>query len=65
MVEMIFLGAWLMILLIVGVIISFTGLPETTGNEPDGKILVAVIRFLYLVALSITFYQIGVFFSTI
>lgn len=59
------LGAWLLALVITGLIVITTGLPDKVGNDDEGPALVCGLKFAYLVALSFTMYQIGEHFSNL
>lgn len=60
MVGYVILGAWLLTLVILGVIVISTGLPnDEKRHDDDDKRMVWFLKAFYLIALSITMYRIG------
>ena len=55
MITNILLGAWILVLTILGAIVISTGLPE----KDDINIIVLTAKGVYLIALCATFYKIG------
>lgn len=60
MIEYMLLGAWLLVLLILGVIVTATGMP---GHHDDEYAAAWVVKMIYLVLLSVTMYKMGAHFS--
>lgn len=61
MIEYMILGAWLLVLMILGAVVTFPESPyNLTGDEMIG---LWIIKILYLVALSVTMYQMGAHFG--
>lgn len=59
------LGAWLLTLVILGVLITVTGLPDQEYSEDGGPLLIWFSKILYLLALAVTFYEMGKHFSNL
>jgi len=58
------LGAWLLTLLIFGVIVVSTGLPNDHVDDGSDVAIVAWFgKVLFLIAVAVTFYEMGAHFS--
>lgn len=57
------LGAWLLTLVIIGIIVISTGLPDDgTGDSFGETFVVWSAKIIYLIVLAITFYKMGAHF---
>ena len=66
MIGYMWLGAWLLTIVILGFIVVTTGLPDNGSGRNDGEVLIAWTgKMFYLVILAWTFYEIGVHFSNL
>lgn len=65
MIEFMALGAWVLTLVVVGIIVISTGLPELDYPGDDGPLIIWICKLIYLVAIAVTFYEMGVHFSSI
>jgi len=64
MIEYMFLGAWILTLIILGIIVISTGLPDDgAGNNGDEVMVAWAGKLLYLFLLAITFYKMGEHFA--
>lgn len=65
MIGYIVLGAWLLTLIILGFIVISTGLPNQITSEEGTFFTAWFAKLAYLVALAVTFYEMGVHFSNL
>lgn len=60
MIEYMLLGAWLLVVLILGVVVTATGMPEQHDDEYAAAL---ILKMIFLVLLSVTMYSMGAHFS--
>lgn len=60
MIEYMLLGAWLLVLIVLGVLVITTGMPDINDNDYAAA---WVVKAIYLVLLSVTMYQMGAHFG--
>lgn len=64
MIGYMWLGAWILTLIILGLIVVSTGLPDDGTGNNNGEIFIAWGgKVFYLIALAWTFYEMGAHFS--
>lgn len=64
MIAYMWLGAWILTLIILGIIVVSTGLPsDETGNNGDAVMVAWAGKVLYLFLLAMTFYKMGEHFA--
>lgn len=61
MIEYMLLGAWLLVLMILGAVVAYPDSPDELTD--DAMVGLWIIKILYLAALSVTTYQMGAHFG--
>lgn len=59
------LGAWILTLVILGIVVISTGLPDENHADDNEIIVIWLIKLMYLGVLATTFYSLGERFSNI